>query len=148
MVAMWKRMGEYFGQSWVREYGESNGEPIKAWTEALNGFSEAQIARGVKWCQTWTQPFPPNLGQFKNLCLTMRQEELPNATEERIAMEKAAGKPIAMIEHLARVATSDIAKREIERMKQIYAGKEVETKAESWAKLGLHARWGRGEVKF
>ena len=37
---------------------------------------------------------------------------------------------------------SPIAKREKQRMRDILAGKDVESKEESMRKLSLHARWG------
>ena len=142
LVAMWKRMRQYCGQSWTREYGDVNGETINAWMDALGIFTEDQIARGVKSCQDWTKDFPPTLGQFKKLCLTIRHEEKPNLTDQRIAREESAGKPDSMIEHLSRHATTPVAQRELARMKRIMAGEEVETKEESYRVLELQRRWG------
>lgn len=141
IVALWKRLREYCGQSWVREYGDVDGEAIKSWTDALSGYSEHQIARGVKWCQSWTRDFPPTLGQFREMCLTVRPEELPNKTDERIALEKREGKPVAMLEQLARFGTSEIAKREIERMRRILNGDDVESFELSYHNCGLGQRW-------
>lgn len=143
MTALWKRMREYFGQTWTREYGEADGQAINAWSEALREFSEAQIARGVKWCQSWQGDWPPNLGEFRQMCLTVRPEELPNITEKRVALERQTGKPTHILEHLARVATSEVAKRELSRMYRIAAGEDVETAEDSRTILGLHRRWPR-----
>ena len=142
MAALWKRMREYFGQSWVREYGEVNGEAINTWMDALGIFTEEQLARGVKSCQDWTNDFPPTLAQFKNLCLTVRHEEKPNYTQRRMEREKAEGKSVSMLEHLARHAVSPTAKAELDKMRRIIAGEEVETKQESYEKLGLIRIWG------
>ena len=140
MAALWKRMREYFGQSWVREYGEVTGEAISTWMDALGIFTEEQIASGVKACQNWTNDFPPTLAQFKQLCLT--EINKPNYTERRIEQEKTAGKSITMLEHLARHAVSPVATAEIEKMIRISKGEEVETKEASYENLGLIRRWG------
>ena len=143
MRLLWKRMRESFGQSWVREYGDVNGEAIHTWMGGLAQFSEQQIARGVKSAMEWTDTFPPTLPQFKKMCLTVRPEERKNVTEQRIEREAKQGKPDSVIEHLARNATSPIAKRELERMRRIVAGEDVETKEQSYHILGLSRRWGR-----
>ena len=114
---------------------------FNAWQMALAQFTEDQIARGVKSCQDWTDSFPPTLAQFKKMCLTVRPEELPNYTEKRMAVEKAAGKPIEMIEHLARSANSETAKRELRRMFRILKGEDVESKDDSYHRCGLGHRW-------
>jgi hypothetical protein len=122
---LWKRMRESFGQSWVREYGDANGDAFQTWLIALAPFSEKQIGRGVKSAQEWTQAFPPTLPQFKQMCLTVRPGEKPNFTEQRIEREKEAPN---MIEHLASHAHSDIAKQELDKMRRIMAGEDVETR--------------------
>ena len=141
MVALWRRLREYLGQSWVREYGEVDGSAIAAWSDALRDFTELQIARGVKWCQSWTQDWPPTLGEFRQMCLTVRPEEIRNHTDRRIEIEKREGKPVSMLEHLARHASSPVAKRELERMRRLDAGEDVESIHDSWTILGLHRRW-------
>lgn len=146
MIALWKRLREYFGTTWTREHGDIDGSDIAAWRDGLEQYTEAQIARGVKWCQEWTNDFPPTLPQFLRMCLSVRPEELPNVTEKRMALEKDTGKPVAMLEHLARVAHSEIAKRELGRMRQIMDGVEVETLQESYHNFGLVRRWGRVDV--
>ena len=141
MVALWKRLREYLGLSWTREHGEIDGSDIDTWQDALADFSEAQIARGVKWCQSWDREWPPTLPQFKNLCLTVRPEELPNYTEKRMALEKQTGQPVAMLEHLARSAHSEIAQRELERMRRILNDEDVESFDVSYHNCGLGKRW-------
>ena len=140
MVALWKRLREYIGQTWVREYGDVNDGAFQSWLPALLEFSEEQIAQGVKACWNWTKDFPPTIGQFRQLCMTVSNQ--PNFTERRIAEEKSTGQPSSMIEHLSRSATTPTAKRELERMRRILAGQDVETKDESMRILGLHRRWG------
>lgn len=143
MRLLWKRMRESFGQSWVREYGDANDDAIHTWRDSLADFNEQQIARGVKSASEWTDPFPPTLPQFKQMCLTVRPEESRNLTEQRIEREAKQGKPDSVIEHLARNATSPTAKRELERMRRIVAGEDVETKEDSYHNLGLNRRWGK-----
>jgi len=139
MLATWKVLRESVGQSWVREYGDVNGEAIRTWEHALRDFTDDQIARGVRACQSWTKSFPPTIGQFKEMCLTVHHS--PNFTEKRMAQEKAFGKPANVIEHLDRVAASGIAQTELDRMRRIRTGEEVETFDVSFHNLGLRARW-------
>lgn len=147
MIALWKRLREYLGLSWTREHGEIDGSDIDTWQDALAEFSEAQIARGVKWCQSWDRDFPPTLPQFKKLCLTVRPEELPNHTERRLALEKQTGQSVAVLEHLARSATSEIAKRELNRMSRVLAGEHVESFDRSYHNCELGKRWPGGRVE-
>lgn len=142
MTALWNRMTGFFGAAWVSSYGEVGGEGFKTWMDALGILTEDKIARGVKSCMEWTGDFPPNVAQFSKLCMTARPEEKPNYTERRMGREKAEGKSVNMLEHLARHAVSPTAKAELDKMRRIVAGEEVETKEESYQKLGLIKRWG------
>lgn len=149
MAALWRRLRQYLGLSWTRERGEAGGSESEAWLEALQDFTTDQIARGVKSCREWEDGFPPNLGQFRKLCLTPRPEERQTFTDKRIERERREGKSVGMLEHLARSAHSDIAKRELERMRRIMAGEHVETKQESYRKTGQQTRWGHlGSPEF
>ena len=142
MTALWNRMTGFFGAAWVSSYGEVGGEGFNTWLDALGILTEDKIARGVKSCMEWTGEYPPNVAQFTKLCMTTRPEEKPNYTERRIEQEKQTGQKVGLMEHLKRKATTPTAKREIERMERILAGEEVETRAESYDKLGLARRWG------
>jgi len=139
MVAMWHRLGDYFGPQWEASYGGVDDGTIYAWTAALNRYSEIDLAGAIKSCQSWDGKFPPTFPQFRALVMAARSK--PNATEARIALEKREGKPVAMIEHLSRIATSDIAKRELDRMKQIMAGEDVEEFSTSYHLRGCSHRW-------
>lgn len=151
MLAMWKRMREYFGQSWVREYGDATSDAFGSWSDALQGFTEDQLARGVKACQDWRGDFPPNLGQFKGLCLTVRNER--NFTEERLALEKQHGKPIESLEQLAREQANDspVVRKAKAEMNAMLAGQDefefdgqtyrCQSKDAGMHNLGLNRRW-------
>lgn len=141
MVAMWHRLGALFGSAWESQYGTVQNQTIHAWAGALAEFGAAEIREAVRLCESWEDKFPPTFPQFKALCLSARNRGR-NFTERRMELEKRHGKPAGLIEHLQRVATSDVAKREIERMKRIVAGEEVETREESYTNLGLPKRWG------
>ena len=140
MVAMWQRMADYFGPLWESSYGTVDGTTIYAWQGAMDQFTEADLAGGIKACENWTEKFPPTFGQFRSLIMAGRHK--PNFTEKREAEEKITGKPASMIEHLSRFASSPAAQRELARMRGIMAGAEAETKDESMRLLGLHTRWG------
>jgi len=143
MVALWKRLREYFGQGWVRSYGDVDGEAIKAWTDALASFTEAQIARGVRSCQDWRKDFPPTLGQFQELCLTVRPEERPVTRyvpdPETPLLDRVKGKEL-----------SEIGKRELEKFQRLMAGltakdpgnEGLPTFEGAYHALGLGTWWG------
>jgi len=138
MTTLWQRMGEMFGNQWELNFGKPGGPSYLTWTEGLAGYSEAQIRNGVEHCRTWdSKGFVPNLPQFAGLCLTRRSVG-PNITAERI--EREANTPL--LEKLRHSANTPIAKHELGRIERIMAGEEVETKEESYRKLGLHVRWG------
>ena len=139
MVAMWQRMSDYFGGSWQGAYGGVNDPAIYAWTGSLNRYSEAELAGAIRACEDWDGSFPPTFGQFKALVMAARSK--PNATEQRMALEKSAGKPVALLEHLARSAVSEIAQRELARMHDLLAGKEIEEFQTSYHNCGLGSRW-------
>ena len=141
MVALWQRMTDYFGPQWQASYGTIDEGTIYSWTGALMCYTENEIAGAVKACQSWDGSFPPNFGQFKALVMAARSAANPNYTEKRIAVEKQTGQSVTMIEHLSRSATSDVAKKELDRMKRILAGEDVESRETSYHNLGLGFRW-------
>jgi len=138
MVAMWHRMGAFFGSTWESQYGGVNEQTIGAWSGALSDFTVGELAGAIKACEQWESKFPPTWPEFRALLLSVRNASRPNVTQQRI--EREANTPL--IEHLKRHALTPIAKREIERMERILAGEDVETKRESWNKLGLSRTHG------
>ena len=139
MVAMWERMGQWFGNLWESTYGTVDDQTIQAWTSSLNRFSEMELAGAIRSCEDWDGRFPPTFPEFKALCMAARSAAKPNLTEQRIAKEK---EPDNIIGHLAKHALSDVAKRELDKMRRIMAGEEVETLEQSYDNLGLARRWG------
>jgi len=156
MGAMWKRLREYLGQTWVRERGEVGGDTYRAWGHALQNFSKDHIARGVKACQDWKHDFPPTLGQFKELCATPGNK---NFTDERIALEKEQGKPIESIHQLLQQNAKDspIVRRAKAEMNALSAGKThyeyegksypLQTREQAMHTLGLNARYANSTPK-
>jgi len=150
MAAMWKRLREYLGQTWVRERGEVGGDTFKAWSYALQNFSKEYITRGVKACQDWKHDFPPTLGQFKELCATPGTK---NFTDERMALETQHGKPIESINQLIQQGSKDtpIVRRAKAEMAALHAGKThfefdgrsypLQTREQAMHALGLNARY-------
>lgn len=131
-------MGEIFGAVFYSQYGAVGDGGRQTWKDGLSGYSEEQIGRGLKNCLAWNQAFPPNLSQFAALCLQTRPEEKQNFTEARMARGEESSSPLA---HLKKFANSDVAKRELERMRRIMAGQEVETFEQSYHGLQLGRRW-------
>lgn len=101
-----------------------------AWLAGMKDLTEAQIVRGVESLANWTKPFPPGLGQFRELCLATAP-----AYHDRYEIKKP------LLEHLASMADSEIAKRELDRMRRIKAGEDVETFHTSYHNCGLGKRW-------
>jgi hypothetical protein len=142
MIAMWERMGQWFGNLWESTYGTAEDQTIHAWTGALNRFSEQELAGAIRSCEDWDGKFPPTFPEFKALCMAARSAAKPNFTEQRIANEEKMKKGLpGAIEHLAKHGISETAKRELDRMRRIVAGEEIETFEESMTNLGLHRRW-------
>jgi len=139
MVAMWQRMTDYFGPQWEASYGNVDSGTIYAWTGALNQYSETNLAGAIRSCENWDGKFPPTFPEFKGLVLASRARQ--NFTDKRMALEKSAGKPVALLEHLARSAVSEIAQRELARMHDLLAGKEIEEFQTSYHNCGLGSRW-------
>ena len=140
MIALWARMTQWFPQ-WQSLYGGVDDPAIYAWTGALARYTEDELGGAIRSCENWDGKFPPSFPEFKSMVMAARSATTPNHTDKRIAMEKQHGKPVAMIEHLARKATSEVAQRELAKMRRILAGEEVETREEAFRNLGLHARW-------
>ena len=138
MCAMWVRLTQWF-PNWQTQYGGIDDPTIYAWTGALNRYSEAELAGAIRACENWDEKFLPTFPEFKALVMAARSK--PNVTEARIALEKREGKPVAMIEHLARSATSEIATRELERMRRIQADEDVEPFEVSYHNCGCGYRW-------
>ena len=136
MVAMWQRMTDYFGPLWESQYGTVDDPAIYSWQGALAQYSEADLAGAIKSCQDWDGKYPPSFPEFKSLVMAARSAQAGQEATERAT--------IPSLEHLTKVrrGDSEIAKREKKRMAAIARGEDVETKAESYRKLGLARRWG------
>ena len=140
MIALWERMGQWFGPRWENTFGTIDEQTIWSWHGALNRFSEDEIAGAMRQMEDWESPHPPNFPEFKALCMAARSKARKNFTDKRMEVEQDAGIDVPMIEHLARHANSEVAQRELDRMRRIIAGEEVETKEESMRKLELQWR--------
>lgn len=140
MVAMWHRMGAFFGSAWESQYGTTENQTIHAWQGALASLTVGELAHGIRRCEKWDGKFPPTFPEFRALCVSERNRQR-NLTEERIERERRTGQSDTALEHLARSATSEVAKRELDRMKRLHAGEHVESIEKSRHNLGLHRRW-------
>jgi len=138
MVAMWHRMGAFFGSAWESQYGGVNDQTIGAWTGALYDFTVGELAGAIKACERWESKFPPTFPEFRALLLSVRNASRPNVTDQRI--ERETNTPL--LEKLRQHASTPIALRELARIERILAGEEVETVPESYDRLGLARRWG------
>lgn len=114
MVDVWELLGEIFGQPWEHNFGGASGRAIETWTRALACFSETQIRAAVDSLRGWNRPFPPNLGQFAEICRSYR----------------SPAPPAELLKHDTR-APRKVAERELARMRAITRGESPETIDES-----------------
>jgi len=142
MLAMWQRMSDYLGPKWERAYKGAEGSAFAAWSRALEHHDEDDIASAIISMQAWEAFDPPTLPQFLAMVVAMERNRKPNVTSERLAHEREveAGN---IIEHLEPYALSPVAKRELDRMRRILAGEEIETKEQSMRNLEMRVRWPR-----
>jgi len=61
-------MGEFYGASWVRQYGENGGSGWETWVKALSQLSIEEITTGVEMLFSNLPKYPPNLPQFREMC--------------------------------------------------------------------------------
>jgi hypothetical protein len=106
MVRLWGRMRGMFGQQWVRDFGEVKGEQIKIWQTALSGLSLEQIKRGINACASWSEKFPPNVGQFAKLCLTTNENSPEFQAQLGAPRRKCRGIPPEVAEVWKEITTN------------------------------------------
>jgi len=138
MTRLWQRMRELLGQSWVRAYGEADGQTPYAWSGALADFTPTEIGGAIQAVQDWDSPFPPTFPEFKALCLSARAKHRPNWTQQRIARDDVP------LEQLTAPSDndSDIARTAKAEIRRILAGEDIESRRESYDRLHLARRWG------
>ena len=138
-----------YGNQWVSVFGDVDGPAFNGWSSMLETITEMELAGALKLCETRAGTYPPGFPEFRGMCMAARAAARPNVTEKRIAQEKAAGQPISMIEHLARVATTPTSEREMGRILRISdspttrgpSPDDVEPFGKSYHNCGLDARW-------
>lgn len=62
---LWIKMTEIYGHKWMSSFGE---KPTGTWTKVLNQIGRKQMALGLKRCFDRTDPWPPSLVEFRQLC--------------------------------------------------------------------------------
>ena len=139
MVALWARLTAIYGSQWVSVYGDVDSPAFNGWSGMLESFAELELAGALKLCETRTGSFPPGFPEFRAMCAASRVT--PNVTEGRMAREKAAGQPVSILEHLSRAASTPVALRELDRIRRIIEGEEVETFDQAYHNCGLGRRW-------
>jgi hypothetical protein len=75
-------MGEIYGAAWVNQYGENGGSGWATWCKALAGMSINDIAAGVERLFDDLPRYPPNLPQFRDLCIGNVAEKIGLDSEE------------------------------------------------------------------
>jgi hypothetical protein len=138
MVAMWHRMGAFFGAAWESQYGGVEDQTISAWAGALGAFTVGELAGAIKAMEGWEEKFPPTFPEFRAVLMAQRGQSRPNWTDERIEAEQTRGRGVAgVLEDLAKGPLTETAKAELAKMAQIAADEIDVPKAESWRHLSL-----------
>lgn len=63
---LWRRMSRVFGRTWVASFGERDDG---TWASALSRFTPEQIGKAIDLAIASGEEWPPNLPQFRQLCL-------------------------------------------------------------------------------
>ena len=101
MDALWQGMTAIYGSRWGAVYGGDDMLLVmRGWSDALEGFSDADLARGVKGATDSYVPHPPVLGQFKRWCMGFADETKAVAA----ALSGTAVDPVSLV--LLRKASS------------------------------------------
>lgn len=75
-------MGEIYGAAWVNQYGENGGSGWETWCKALSHLSINDIAAGMDRLFTEMPKYPPNLPQFREMCIGNIAENIGLESEE------------------------------------------------------------------
>ena len=74
MTIVWKRMGELFGASFVRQFGNVGGSAFVTWSLGLNDLSYQQIESGFKRFLRQDRSMPGNYKDFRKCCFPSLDE--------------------------------------------------------------------------
>lgn len=92
---VWSRFSEIYGHQWASQQGD---EPNETWIEGLHDLSAEQFGIGLRALLGRTESWPPNLVEFRQLCLQHdpraweRQAHKPYSTAPRIEHKTAKEK--------------------------------------------------------
>lgn len=59
-----------YGHKWISSYGV---EPSDTWARGLRGFTNDELAHGIRRCLDREDPWPPTLPEFRQLCRPRRE---------------------------------------------------------------------------
>jgi len=122
MQRLWARLGDIFGTGFYSSFGDVDSTAMQTWKEALQPFTEEQIARGLKSCSDWQGNFTPTLPQFKELCLTVRHDE--KQTWKELPVLKASSEVVQReMERQARIGTDNPPETYDEALRNCWAGR-------------------------
>lgn len=64
--ALWSRFSEIYGHQWASQQGD---EPNDTWVRGLDGLTNQQFGQGLRALLDRRETWPPNLIEFRQLCL-------------------------------------------------------------------------------
>ena len=70
----WLTMASIYGHKWVSNFGVSDADGI--WLRGLHDLSSQHLAHGLGKCVQHSDPWPPSLPKFRNLCLNQPDRDL------------------------------------------------------------------------
>lgn len=123
MGRLWTAMSEMFGaDTWGRKYGE---KPTGEWYRSLAGKTADHIAQGIERCKQARLRFPPTLPEFLEFCRPEDSWPVASYSSPPPVLPRGSGAS-GVLEHLAKGAKSEVAKRELEKCRAILRGEPVD----------------------
>lgn len=112
-IQVWKAMGFIYGNAFISNFGEV---PNQFWIEDLARILPRDIERGIEQCRRNASPFPPNLGQFLEMCKPPIVEDVyKQERETQLLLERRRSTP---------KANDDVKKQALAEMKNLLKFKQ------------------------
>jgi len=111
MWTLWSRFSEMYGHQWASQQGD---EPNDTWVRGLDGLSNEQFGVGLRALLTRTEIWPPNLVEFRQLCLNQDALNWERKSHQLY-------KPETLLEDLtAKESREEIGKATIDTLKGLF----------------------------
>lgn len=96
VARLWTRMTEIYNHRWTSANGEDpRGSAGQTWAKGLAGLTPQQIGRGLEAAIARGDGWPPNLPEFRGLCLGI--PDFAEVNRELLCVESAKRTPFARL---------------------------------------------------